>query len=457
MASVLTRIVQLAQDMPPGPASKDESRTVKLNGLVTSSYVASARLLFFSVAVCEECNSEETLLLHKLDITGAEPTPREECGGPCTHSPSNHPATTIEAIIKERDGYLTQQDMLQAAPYLVKGASVRVVGYLERTHGDIHLHDGTLAVCVHVQQLDVFGSSICRFPHVPVGQPRPHVGISMEPVPLKGSKPLLGRSKLSGNHSRSANENRASVLASFIVKTLGGPSVLAQGAGVIDVAGGAGGLTFELSFHHRIACTLVDPVAAKLTTKQQRAVHKRSKMHAMRACTADASTASAPMSCGNNSHKTNTDRINGSRSSELEAEPSAKPRFADTSAVLDLPPLFSQLQCRFEANRKGQLLPSNPMSERLESLVHDASVLVGLHPDEATDAIVDVALANKKPFFVVPCCVFPNTFTSRRTTSGAAVRSYEDLCNYLQAKDPRVQMTNLPFEGRNACMYWIPS
>lgn len=43
---------------------------------------------------------------------------------------------------QERDGYLTQQDMLQAAPYLVKGASVRVVGYLERTHGDIHLHDG---------------------------------------------------------------------------------------------------------------------------------------------------------------------------------------------------------------------------------------------------------------------------------------------------------------------------
>ena len=33
--------------------------------------------------------------------------------------------------------------------------------------------------------------------------------------------------------------------------------------------------------------------------------------------------------------------------------------------------------------------------------------LVGLHPDEATEAIVDCALANRKPFAVVPCCVFP--------------------------------------------------
>ena len=33
--------------------------------------------------------------------------------------------------------------------------------------------------------------------------------------------------------------------------------------------------------------------------------------------------------------------------------------------------------------------------------------VVGLHPDEATEAIVDCALAHGKPFAVVPCCVFP--------------------------------------------------
>ena len=36
-----------------------------------------------------------------------------------------------------------------------------------------------------------------------------------------------------------------------------------------------------------------------------------------------------------------------------------------------------------------------------------AMQVIGLHPDEATEAIVDCALAHNKPFAVVPCCVFP--------------------------------------------------
>ena len=31
---------------------------------------------------------------------------------------------------------------------------------------------------------------------------------------------------------------------------------------------------------------------------------------------------------------------------------------------------------------------------------------MGMHPDEATESIVDVALACRKPFAIVPCCVF---------------------------------------------------
>jgi hypothetical protein len=39
-------------------------------------------------------------------------------------------------------------------------------------------------------------------------------------------------------------------------------------------------------------------------------------------------------------------------------------------------------------------------------LLQGASVLVGLHPDQATEAIVDTALRWNKPFAIVPCCVF---------------------------------------------------
>jgi hypothetical protein len=33
-----------------------------------------------------------------------------------------------------------------------------------------------------------------------------------------------------------------------------------------------------------------------------------------------------------------------------------------------------------------------------------SAALVALHPDEATEAVVDAALALRKPFLVVPCC-----------------------------------------------------
>ncbi len=38
---------------------------------------------------------------------------------------------------------------------------------------------------------------------------------------------------------------------------------------------------------------------------------------------------------------------------------------------------------------------------------------MGLHPDQATDAILDAALALGKPFAVVPCCVFARLFPHR--------------------------------------------
>jgi hypothetical protein len=40
--------------------------------------------------------------------------------------------------------------------------------------------------------------------------------------------------------------------------------------------------------------------------------------------------------------------------------------------------------------------------------------VIGLHPDQVTDSIVEAALKYSKPFAVVPCCVFPYLFPHRR-------------------------------------------
>ena len=41
-------------------------------------------------------------------------------------------------------------------------------------------------------------------------------------------------------------------------------------------------------------------------------------------------------------------------------------------------------------------------------LVNDCTLIIGMHPDEATEEIVDMALS-LKPFAIVPCCVFPKS------------------------------------------------
>ena len=81
------------------------------------------------------------------------------------------------------------------------------------------------------------------------------------------------------------------------------------------------------------------------------------------------------------------------------------------------------------------------------------SALVALHPDEATDAIVDAAVRGRIPMVIVPCCVLSRRFVHRRKPNGGPVCTYEDLLEYLMAKDPTIQRTTLPFPGANTILW----
>jgi hypothetical protein len=86
-------------------------------------------------------------------------------------------------------------------------------------------------------------------------------------------------------------------------------------------------------------------------------------------------------------------------------------------------------------------------------LFSDCSVLVGMHPDEATEAIVDAALTLGKPFAIVPCCVMSRVFPDRQCRDGTAVDTYETFVKYLLEKHPSVRSAFLPFAGRNQVLY----
>jgi len=96
------------------------------------------------------------------------------------------------------------------------------------------------------------------------------------------------------------------------------------------------------------------------------------------------------------------------------------------------------------------------LSYEMLKAVQDCSLLIGMHADNATEAIVDVAMALNKPFVVVPCCVFPNFFCNRVLLDGSKVRSHEQFCKFLAEKDERFNVEILPFDGRNVAIWWKP-
>jgi len=91
------------------------------------------------------------------------------------------------------------------------------------------------------------------------------------------------------------------------------------------------------------------------------------------------------------------------------------------------------------------------------SLVDSCLAIVGLHPDEATEPIVDLALSRGVPFAVIPCCVYPTLNPQRRSLCGAGVKKHGAFIEYLAEKDPRIRIATLPFVGRNTVLFMSAS
>mmetsp|Transcript_13255 Transcript_13255/g.15064 ORF Transcript_13255/g.15064 Transcript_13255/m.15064 type:complete len:563 (+) Transcript_13255:62-1750(+) len=114
---------------------------------------------------------------------------------------------------------------------------------------------------------------------------------------------------------------------------------------------------------------------------------------------------------------------------------------------------------------ENDLSGSITVKKRIRNLVRSASILVGMHPDEATEAVIDTSLRLGKPFAILPCCVFRNLNSERleiirrkkRDGGGDPFRSYNTFCQYLLDDKPptgiQFETENLPFEGRNKVIY----
>jgi hypothetical protein len=208
---------------------------------------------------------------------------------------------------------------------------------------------------------------------------------------------------------------RAALFADFLVTTFG-RDFLASGSGVLDVAGGRGELAFELHCRLNVPCTLIEPRPMKLDKRQAAFLRKHPTVRP---------PPQIQQLFGPSLLEPDTDRRGGGGGGGGGSDD------GDTGSD-------RQHQCYRE-------------------LLYNASMVVAMHPDQATEPAVDFAIQCAKPWAVVPCCVFSHMFPNRRLQDGKCVTSYDDFVRFLQEKDrARSRLAYLAFQGKNCVVFVGP-
>ena len=125
----------------------------------------------------------------------------------------------------------------------------------------------------------------------------------------------------------------------------------------------------------------------------------------------------------------------------------------------------SRLREREGKNSKGnsQQRADTAITEADTALqtILDIELVVGFHPDQATDYCIELANLLHIPWCIVPCCVFPAEFPHRRLQNGDRVRDYQQLIVYLREQHPEAKTGYLEFSftetAKNLVLYTTPA
>ena len=114
----------------------------------------------------------------------------------------------------------------------------------------------------------------------------------------------------------------------------------------------------------------------------------------------------------------------------------------------------AQQEDNYGQQRKQQITDSRSAYDTIRSL----NYIAGFHPDQATEAAIDLALFLKIPWAVVPCCVFPKEFPNRQI-NGSRVKNHSQLIEYLCMKHEKIRRATLPFAetvtAKNVVLYML--
>eukprot|EP00929_Paragymnodinium_shiwhaense_P115186 TRINITY_DN83888_c0_g1_i1.p1 TRINITY_DN83888_c0_g1~~TRINITY_DN83888_c0_g1_i1.p1 ORF type:complete len:386 (+),score=45.84 TRINITY_DN83888_c0_g1_i1:241-1398(+) len=307
---------------------------------------------------------------------------------------------------------------------------------------DLTLHadlDVTAECTYWLRKGECWRGERCGCPH----DPRLRAAAPVEAGPLRA--PI----------SRVRNRWRASIFRRWLLDTFG-IEMLKAGSGVVDVAGGQGELSFELVNLNDVPCTILDPRqgwnAAKATKLLQAGqYHSSEAMMRHINVPLEECQRRGPLFPRHERMFLDPRLWEG----DDETRTDAYEHFRQRAHRVVWQPRGLVTQAAPEASEEAvQDAAVNTTSfEYFVELLSSSSAVVGMHPDQAAGAIVQFAVAHKKPYALVPCCTFAKEFPKRRLESGQAVRSYDDLISWLRELDPSASLQHLDFEGRNAVLY----
>lgn len=294
---------------------------------------------------------------------------------------------------------------------------------------------------------------------------------------------------------------RFRVLAQWLVDTYG-IEQLRAGGGVLDVAGGGGALSAVLAADFGVQSCVVDPRGAtpggtaravlkrdakrrrREEAKQQRQQRAEGgKPHAgcaddgqgdvsggaMGDVAGDADTDAQPQGAhlgqrqqlAGVEHQQEEQLHQGKRGGEDERGQRQRERAPRRRPLVRHHPLYSHRAEMFLYPKSGETVEGGEAAAaaaraHTEALCDAAALVVGLHADEATDAIVDAALAKEppRPFVLLPCCSFPARHPPGSARAAAATSL--QLAAYLQSRHPAIRRAHLPVQGRNVVLFVLP-
>jgi hypothetical protein len=108
-------------------------------------------------------------------------------------------------------------------------------------------------------------------------------------------------------------------------------------------------------------------------------------------------------------------------------------------------PRWMRRTLRKQSVKRGRLIEIPRMVRKLQDIdLRPFDLIVGLHPDEATEHLLRAAIALGKDFAIVPCCVFP---------IDGVKRSEETWREYLTSLSTDIITARLPVDGANIVLY----